>query len=354
MGLGIQKGLLEQVGAEVPVTYDEYESVLTDIYNTTGVQGALVYRNFFGQYFSGGFGTYARLTTNPDTNYPLFQIDGQVQFGPVSDGYQEYLATLSRWYANHLIYQDYYSFSNPNDLSTFILSGDAAVVMGSSTEFETYMETTDIEWTVMPDLVKERGDIIHTGSARMEEGDLGLGELQVVTTQCNDFDLVLSLYNFMYSDEGALIASYGQENVTFEYDENGEPQLTDLILNSDLGLQVATGVYLTTLSSVVDNSRTASTVTDFQLACYETWTSNQDDLYTLPTSSLSLTSDEALSIEEVSGDILTYTEEWNLKFITGALDVEKDYDEFVQTLESLGLQKIIDAYQSAYNRYLSR
>ena len=79
-GLGIRKDLLDAVGADIPVTYDEFEQTAKAIYDQTGVQGALIYKNFFGQYFAGGFGTFAKFTTAPDLNYPFYQVDGAVKF----------------------------------------------------------------------------------------------------------------------------------------------------------------------------------------------------------------------------------------------------------------------------------
>lgn len=169
-GLSIRSDLLEAVAADVPVTYDEFEETLIAIYNETGVQGALIYLNFFGQYFAGGFGTYAKLTTSPDINYPLYQIDGQVIFAPLTEEYREYISTMQRWYEEKVIYQDYYVYTSPSDLESVILSGKAAVAMGSGSELETRNADADYVWLPMADLVKHEGDIIHTGTAAIRRG----------------------------------------------------------------------------------------------------------------------------------------------------------------------------------------
>jgi putative aldouronate transport system substrate-binding protein len=95
-------------------------------------------------------------------------------------------------------------------------------------------------------------------------------------------------------------------------------------------------------------------VTDYQIDCYDVWTSNMDDAYELDTSVLALTTEEASAINKVVGDIVTYMEESNVKFITGALNTDSDYDAFVATLQEMGVQDIVDAYQAAYDRYLQR
>lgn len=353
-GLMIRQELLDQVDRDIPTTYDEFEETLMAIKSETGIQGALIYRNFFGQYFAGGFGTYARFTTAPDINYPLYQVDGEVKFGPLTDEYREYIETIQRWYQEGLIYQDYYVYTNPGDINNAILKGDSAVCMGQYDELVTRNEQGGFNYVPMADLVKQEGDIIHTGSTAYQEGDITVGTPQVITTRCVDLDLILSLYNFSFSVEGSHIASYGVENETFTY-VDGKPVLTDLVLNNpDISIRHSTGVYLTTIASITDAGRTAVNVSDAQLDAYGTWRSNTDDAYILDTSVLALTTEEADTISRVAGDILTYLDECNISFITGAMNIDSDYDAFVAELQSMGIDDMIGAYQDAYNRYLSR
>lgn len=341
--------------ADIPVTYDEFEQTAKAIYDETGVQGALIYKNFFGQYFAGGFGTFAKFTTAPDLNYPFYQVDETVKFAPLTEEYREYMTKMQSWYQDGIIYKDYYTYNNPGDLEGIILAGECAVAMGNGSEFETRMGQTDYEFLPMADLVKQPGDVIHTGSAPYQEGDLDVGRVEVITTQCENLDLVLSLFNFAFSEEGSRIASYGIEGETFTYDENGQPQLTELILNDEeLGTMHALGVHLTTICALTDESRTASTVTDYQKECYDVWMSNVDDAYTLDTSVLALTTEEADTINKISGDIVTYLEEANIQFITGARNTQEDYDAFVSDLTDMGIDDMIAAYQAAYERYLQR
>ena len=353
-GLMIRQELLDQVGKDVPKTYDEFEDTLLAIKNETGVQGALIYRNFFGQFFAGGFGTYAKLTTAPDINYPIYQVDGEVRFAPLTEEYREYIETIQRWYCEGLIYQDYYVYANPGDIGNEILKGDCAVCMGMYDELVTRNRDGGFNYVPMADLVKQEGDIIHTGTAAYQEGDITAGNVQVITNQTENLDLILELYNFSFSEESSRIASYGVEGETFEY-VDGKPQLTDLVLNNpDISIRHSTGVYLTTIASVIDQGRTASTVTDGQIEAYNIWLSNTDDAYTLDARVLALTTEEADTINRVAGDILTRLEEANIQFITGAMNTTTDYDAFVSEMESMGIQDMIDAYQAAYDRYLDR
>ena len=39
------------------------------------------------------------------------------------------------------------------------------------------------------------------------------------------------------------------------------------------------------------------------------------------------------------------------RFITGVSDVEKDWDSYCATLETMGLQEVLEVYQAAYDRW---
>ena len=65
---------------------------------------------------------------------------------------------------------------------------------------------------------------------------------------------------------------------------------------------------------------------------------------------LVLTQDETDTYNDAWTDINAYITESTAKFITGELDVEADWDNFVKDLEKMGLQDVIDVYQAAYNR----
>lgn len=55
---------------------------------------------------------------------PFYQIDGEVKFGPMEDGYKKYLSTLAKWYADGLIYKDFYTYvdSNTNPPDDLVLN----------------------------------------------------------------------------------------------------------------------------------------------------------------------------------------------------------------------------------------
>ena len=76
----------------------------------------------------------------------------------------------------------------------------------------------------------------------------------------------------------------------------------------------------------------------------------QSDLY-FPATMLKFTDDEQFVLDSYLTDITTYCKQMEGRFITGVSDVEKDWDSYCATLETMGLQKVLEVYQAAYDRW---
>ena len=53
-------------------------------------------------------------------------------------------------------------------------------------------------------------------------------------------------------------------------------------------------------------------------------------------------------------DMDTTAAEYLMKFVTGSLDIEENWDAYVTAIEGLGLEDCIAAKQSALDRYNAR
>ncbi len=60
--------------------------------------------------------------------------------------------------------------------------------------------------------------------------------------------------------------------------------------------------------------------------------------------------DENEELLPVEPELLSFTAQAKARFITGDLDIEKDWDKYVSDLETLGLSEAIELYQKAYDR----
>lgn len=72
--------------------------------------------------------------------------------------------------------------------------------------------------------------------------------------------------------------------------------------------------------------------------------------------------DDAMTLSEEENDI--YTEKWTditkyatqmfAAFVTGDSDIDAEWDAYVENLNNMGLQDVIDCYESALERYNAR
>ena len=76
-----------------------------------------------------------------------------------------------------------------------------------------------------------------------------------------------------------------------------------------------------------------------------------DNAYAMPT--LNFSTEAAAEISTLITNVNTYAEEMVLKYITGAESLDS-YDSFVAQVESLGLPRVLEIYQEAYDALLAK
>jgi putative aldouronate transport system substrate-binding protein len=358
-GLVIRKDLLDSLNLELPTTIDEYESVLTALNTEYG--GVYLLPSDGISSMISAYDITAGLGDMFSTSVTVYQKDGVVHCGLVEDEFLAYLTLMHSWYERGLIYNDFVSETQVKDVDVDMMTNKNVVLFSSNADHvydvissgQEFIDGFELSATYAPSL--EAGGVTH------------FGEYPVVAESNNDWNIsatceapeILCQYiNYWYSEEGSLLANWGVENVTFEYDENGEPRFTDLIVNNPDGMTTSIAMYKYTYECgpfVMIGDREYSSYSDEKIAtidaCVDIWEENTDSSYVMPT--VAMTSEEGAIYDDIIGDIVTYTQESILKFIVGDLDLS-EFDTFVNNLYSYGIQDIIDVQQSAYDRYVLR
>ena len=101
-----------------------------------------------------------------------------------------------------------------------------------------------------------------------------------------------------------------------------------------------------------DWTRELAGVPEKDQTCYDVWSEFSDD-WRLP-SSVTLTQDESTERAALYADISTTVKEQTAQFISGALDIESNWDAYISSLEASGIERAIEITQAAYDRYLAR
>ena len=65
---------------------------------------------------------------------------------------------------------------------------------------------------------------------------------------------------------------------------------------------------------------------------------------------MKFTTEELNEIHEIQATLKTYSEECLARFVTGDLDIENDWDNYIKELEKIGLKKFLEVSQTAWDR----
>lgn len=222
-------------------TYDEYEQYIEQAYNTYGatVQLPMSGEPGFG-YLTAGFGTLASFGNSFEATLPWYQIDGTLYSGILSEGFQEYVKMVADWYQKGWIYHDFmnedFGMQGGADFG-MVTSGESSLWWAEKDYMEQYNQSAqdpNFEIAAIQDAVKNEGDVTHLGQTNHET--LSTTSNVVISTACEEPEIAVQWMDYRYTEEGATLANWGVEGVTYELDDKGEKHYTDLIVNNPEGM----------------------------------------------------------------------------------------------------------------------
>ncbi len=347
-GFWIRQDILDKTGLSIPKTVPELDAVL-DAFKNLGLTDSLVVLSE---------GKCDLLEVAYGANDRL--VDGKIQPGALTDNYRDYLKKLHEYYQKGYISVDFVTYNEsdtkpPQDVVFNDMGGifkeDVAAIAG-------YLNSTNtpgFDLQPMGQIRLNEGDRLDTGFIGVKAADkFSLS----ISTQCSDPKLAIQYMDYLFSEEGHMLANYGIEGQTYTM-ENGEPQFTDLILNNPQGFdwQLCQSLYINPgFPCLTDLSVQEMTYTDAQKAAVPTWVEAYDSSdETMPNERwLSYTTEESQHKADLQSDIETYQTEMRLKFITGQLDIDAEWDNYCTALEGMGIHTMEEINQAAVDRYLAK
>lgn len=350
----IRKDWLDELGLNVPETYDELHDVLAAFKEKKGADAPLLLNYAATGINNGlveGYGIFG-LVADAAMSEPYYQVDDTVMYGPIQPEFKEYLTMIHNWYQEGLIWQDFMSYTDFQNPPTDVILADRAGVFYAEVTYIATLEdasnTEGFELVAIPDFVQKSGDTIPF----KEERAYAASTPWSISTQCECPELLMQWCNYMYTDEGALLCNYGIEGESFEYNENHVPVFTDLVLNNpDMSTTVALFMYCLDRGPFYrDETREQSGYSQAQKDASGIWQSNMSVGRGI--GSTSLNTEESSEVNQFYGDIKTYIEQSVLEFIIGNRDLS-EFDEYVSHIEGMGIDKVTACYQDAYQRYLN-
>ena len=354
----IRQDLLDKLGLDIPVTYDDYHNVL-EAFKNDGIEYPIWMPQAVqgGALLSAGFGVSGYTLQQSGTHF--FQKDGIVYSSFLTEEYKEFLKLMAQWYSEGLMAKDFYAIVDDMGSASepAILNGNVGMWYHMADKIGTYNKSASVEGfhaVGLADAVQREGDISHfyqnEGSSKTTNKGIS------ISVQAEDPENILRFFDWFFTKEGSTVANYGIEGTSFEYDAEGNPQYTDLIANNpDYTFQQIALLYCwADIPTIVDRDRSfQATYTQDSLDAIELYGKNTDGAYEMPTR-LSFTAAESDEYASTIGDIETRADEQIVRFVIGELNFDSDWDDFVQELKDMGLERCVELKQDALDRYDQR
>lgn len=354
-GLTVRDDWCEKLGLNVAEidTAEEFREMLSRFKNELGVEVPLTITsaNLSELLDYGTITTPFGLVTRD-----AYQVDRKVHLGYAEQEYRDVLVYLNELYNEGLLDPNF-STTDKATVTANMLSGASGVSSGAlgggiGTWLQTNKDVEDYSLAGMHNLVKNDGDKSLYGFYKTDV----IGKTAVITTSCKNKELAAQFLNYGYTDQGHMTYVFGVEGESYNM-VDGAPVYTEYIMNNQDGLTVKKAMSEYTLSwdngpFVQDiRQKEQSSSMPEQLAAWEIWEDTTVEEYFLP--KIIIAQDSLSEYSSLKSDISTYVNEMTVKFIRGTESLD-NFDEYLENLKTMKVDRLIEILQTATDEYYSR
>lgn len=357
-GAMIREDWLSKIGMkpENMVTVDDLYDYLTGIKAEGLCEYPMPIRfdaSISGSPILSAMGGYAGAAAESSPNSFYYDENGELVYSYITDTYKDYISLMAQWYQEGLITRDLLN-SDMID-SSYITTGAYGVFWQDCQFMDWWTESgkindPDYQLIGIPDPVMEQGQIL--GHASLPAININL----LICTTCQEPELALKWLDYHFSEEGSILCQYGLEGEGLVY-VDGKPDYSELISNNPDGLSTdnALNQYAININMYAKNSATLrAAYSETQQDALDAWNSNHEVTESSFVSLFTLSTQETDTVQQYYTDISTYVSEQIGLFLVGDNDIEANWDSFVGTVESMGIEDVIAAYEAAGDRYFGR
>ena len=348
-GAAVRADWLAEQGLEVPTTIEEWHDVLTKLKEAYNLTAPLTFESRW--FFMSGEYALSCLSSAYGTNYPFYISDGEVKFGPLEDGYKEFITEMAKWYSEGLIDPDMPTVDK-STVTSKMASGESAITINQLSKMTSCISTnegTGYDLEPVPSAVLNKGDEPQMSHYRNSyDGTYSLA----ISTSCENIEAAIRFVDYMYSEEGHMLLNYGTEGVSYELDADGNVSFTDAVLHNDgasaSSVRNAYGHYF---NWPVVSENYSLQLDDKTREIQEGWYAHMED-YAYPT--VNYTPEEQETLASYWTNIDDYCREMILKFVIGSESMD-NWDGFIEQLKSsYHIDEVLQVKKDAYERYTSK
>ncbi|TVX99182.1 extracellular solute-binding protein [Cohnella terricola] len=351
----IRKDWLDDLGLPVPVTIDEWTDTLRAFKEKKGASAPFAVNSkprFFNDSGNGAFLGAFGVTRG------FYQEDGAIKYGPAEAGFKEYLRLFQQWYKEGLLDKNI-ATSDAKSVDGNWASGQTGVSVGNAGggigRWQPLVESNSANAVLVaaPYPVLNKGETPKFGQ---KDNAYSSGGIVAVTTAAKDPGLAVKLLDYGYSEEGRMFFNFGTEGVSYNM-VDGSPKYTDLLMKNPDKLAPAQAMSMYIRGSYngpfIQDKRYAEQffALQTQREAIGIWQKTDVAKYALPP--ITPTPEESSEYATIMNDINTLVDEMTLKIILGTESVDK-FDNYVEKMKSLKLDRAIEIQKAALDRYNSR
>jgi putative aldouronate transport system substrate-binding protein len=348
----IRKDLLDKKGLGIPETVDDWYNALL-AFKSLGVKAPFTKaKGYLADFIARAYG----IQLDADAWYIE---DGKVVYGPVQPAYKDFLATWHKWYDEGLIDPDIATV-DANIETAKMADGSAAATFNYVSRVYNYNKAAQekiqgYNIVAAPFPVLKKGDAYEYSyiSNLYSSSEV----LTVITGNCKHPEIAARFLDYLWGEEGNILANWGIPDVTYTTGANKEPKYTDFLLKNPDGwtMSQVRGGYMRSYSSgpyVQDKRIDIQTyVMPEQVTAVDMWSKNASMKHLMPP--IARTAQENTEYATIMSEVETYYKECLLKFMIGTMKLD-EYDAYKAQMKNLKIDRAIEIQQAAYNRYISK
>lgn len=370
---------LEDLGLEIPKTVDDWYVMLKAFKEKKGATAPLSMssQGFYCGFITGAYGI----------NNDYYHDDNVVKFGPAEAGYKEYLTTMNKWYKEGLFDSSFDTIAG-TDINAKLLNGKAGATWNALGGGIGTL-SSNVEAKTADDPNK---DAIFIGApyptldgSKSEFGQSSqrFNPVASISSQCKDPELAIKWLNYGYTEKGHMLFNFGIEGVSYEWVET-EHRATDefggYIKNEDGSYKMETSKYPKYTEEITANPTLTMqeafakyaqaggaggggqyrqdpryleqyAMRPQQHAAWEVWCDTNVFNHYVPNTGVA--DEYAQEYSKLYVDITAYVQQEYIKFVKGTRPIS-EFDSYIQTLKDMGLDKMIQMKQEAFDAYNAR
>ncbi|MBE5041173.1 extracellular solute-binding protein [Ructibacterium gallinarum] len=346
-GWYIRKDWLKKLNLEEPKTVDEFYAVMKAFKeqdpNGNGIADEVPY---FDR--EGNLKAIYNLFGIRD-GFSLDEETGKIVYGRCTPEFKEAVKTAAQWYAEGLIDQEI--FTRGGNSREYMLGDNiGGITHDWFTSTSLYNEKLrdkipEIDFSAMAPPADSNGEVWEDTS-RANNSLFGWG----ISVQNEHVEETMKYFDFWFTEAGYILSNYGVEGEHYTM-VDGVPTFTPEFLDSDKSMTVTfyeqgIGLYI---GSEQDFNAERQWMTEDALESINLYLDNNYIKQPIPR--LSFTEEEQKVISEKLTAVTSYIDEQEQKWIFGNESVDATFDAYLQKCSSLGMDEIVEIYNTAYERF---